>query len=451
MDEHATDIEAEAVAAMQVTIRRLAHNYPFHAALISRWQVGIDEEISTAAVTIRRNDVHLLLNPAFVVQCTLPQLEAVLHHEINHVVFGHLFLDPTNYPDDDAFIIATEVTANEFVREPLPGEPVLLAQYPFLAPHEDTDSRYQHLIAKRAAQKMGMEGRKLGPVVKDSVPPGPNSVQLEPKNVPGGPKNVPGGPNSEAVEPLDDHEAWSEARTSGDLGRLVVREIVRAACDTLTQAQVEALPAPLRTAITKAIQGHQAGGEVTELRERPDAPTLDWRALLRRCVGRALVIVPTFSRPPRRFPALVGVVPGRAHRASRPVVMAVIDTSGSIDQATLDAIAAELTALRRQYDVTVVECDATVQAIYELTGPLQHVHGRGGTNLCPPFEQAVLRQVRPDVIIYFTDGEGSAPIRRPRAPVIWCLTPKGRKPASWGRVVRMDACARIQPRHSRRK
>ena len=61
----------------------------------------------------------------------------------------------------------------------------------------------------------------------------------------------------------------------------------------------------------------------------------------------------------------------------------------------------------------------------------------GGTDLRPPFEPEILCKLRPDVVVYFTDGCGPAPERPPRMPVIWCLTPIGDPPARWGHVVRM--------------
>jgi hypothetical protein len=45
--------------------------------------------------------------------------------------------------------------------------------------------------------------------------------------------------------------------------------------------------------------------------------------------------------------------------------------------------------------------------------------------------------VRPDVLVYFTDGHGPAPKERPVVAVIWCLTPAGRRPAPWGWLLRM--------------
>lgn len=117
--------------------------------------------------------------------------------------------------------------------------------------------------------------------------------------------------------------------------------------------------------------------------------------------------------------------------------MAVLDTSGSISTAMLEAIAGELDRLASYHAVTVVECDAAVQAIYVYRGRLTAVRGRGGTDLRPPFDPALLRQVCPEVVVYFTDGGGPAPDAPPAVPVIWCLTPGGQRPAQWGRVLRL--------------
>jgi predicted metal-dependent peptidase len=115
--------------------------------------------------------------------------------------------------------------------------------------------------------------------------------------------------------------------------------------------------------------------------------------------------------------------------------MAVIDTSGSMRTLLLERIASELDRMARSHRVTVVECDAVVHRTYPYRGRLTGVHGRGGTDLRPAFAAEVLRTVKPDVIVYFTDGYGPAPASPPGVPVVWCLTPGGQKPVSWGRVI----------------
>jgi predicted metal-dependent peptidase len=42
---------------------------------------------------------------------------------------------------------------------------------------------------------------------------------------------------------------------------------------------------------------------------------------------------------------------------------------------------------------------------------------------------------KPDLLLYFTDGYGTAPDRQPGYPVMWVLTKDGRPPCGWGRVM----------------
>src|SRR5262249_45041637 len=153
----------------------------------------------------------------------------------------------------------------------------------------------------------------------------------------------------------------------------------------------------------------------------------------RRYVGQELDARPVLTRPPRRFPDMVGIVPARGRHLHRPRVMAVIDTSGSITNGMLEVIDGELRRLAAGHEVAVVEGAAEIHKVAKYR-KLKAVTGRGGTNFRPPLEAAFLRKHRPDLVIYFTDGHGPAPERAPKVPLIWCLTPRGEVPAPWGRV-----------------
>ena len=43
---------------------------------------------------------------------------------------------------------------------------------------------------------------------------------------------------------------------------------------------------------------------------------------------------------------------------------------------------------------------------------------------------------QPDLLLFFTDGCGTAPEQRPAYPVMWVLTSDGSQPADWGCVMR---------------
>lgn len=159
---------------------------------------------------------------------------------------------------------------------------------------------------------------------------------------------------------------------------------------------------------------------------------LDWVRLLRKFVGRHAQTRPDFNWSSRRFSDLLGVVPGKRRGTGRPKVMAVLDTSGSLNRKLLELISAELARLPTDHTVTVVECDAEIQRVYPYR-PLKSVCGRGGTDLRPPFDSALQTKHAPDLVVYFTDGRGAAPSKPPCVPVLWCLTPRGKAANKLGR------------------
>lgn len=393
-------------------IRLLAERYPFHAAVLERLRVTCDETVGTMGVTPRGEHVLLLFNTDFVLGLPPAELGGVLLHETNHIVLGHLTADPKDYPDVWARTVAEEVTVNEYVKEPLPQGGITLALFPDLPPLESTAQRYRRL-------------RKIEKRVPISTPSA--LLDLAGKGV---------------LHTPDDHSVWQRGQEDRDAALEVIQAVLHEAA---VQAGTDCLPEGLREALEEMAAGTSPGGEQYQLRGDRQG-RLDWRRLLRRHVGQLLAPDASLARPPRRFPHLAGIVPGRSRRPTRPKVMAVIDTSGSMTERLLEAVDGELRRLARCHSVTVVECDAAIQAVYEYR-PLKCVTGRGGTDLRPPLDADFLRRHRPDVILYFTDGEGPAPKRPPRVPVIWCLVPRGKPPVSWGRVIRTGDTGRAHGYH----
>ena len=196
---------------------------------------------------------------------------------------------------------------------------------------------------------------------------------------------------------------------------------------------MDKVPEQFKGSVKNAPAGNTPGEGQYEL-QGDEQGHLDWRHLLRRYVGQLFQVRPVFNRPPRRFPELVGIMPGKRRQADRPKIMAVIDTSGSITAELLELIDAELAGLARQHEVKVVECDCMIHAVYDYR-PLKNVHGRGGTDFGPPLDPKFLRKHRPDLVIFFTDGLGPAPDKPPHIRVIWCLTPERQAPAGWEKML----------------
>jgi predicted metal-dependent peptidase len=388
-----------------IAIQRVAEKYPFHCKVLEQFKVRERPAVGTMAVTVSGDSILLLYNAGFVLGAPMAQLVGMLLHETHHVVLGHVVADPSDYPDRWARTVAEEVTANEFVKEPLPDGGILLKDFPVLRPMQSTDERYNQLKHEVVrAQIRSPQGPTVGADGQSCV-----------------------------GSTLDDHTVWEEEQRDPQQAKETVQAVV---CDAVVEAGIENVPSELKDALRDMGIGDAPGDAQHDL--LGDQPGhLDWRRLLRRYAGQILQVRPTFGRPSRRFPDLVGIVPGKCRQCERPKVMAVIDTSGSITPELLELIGGELALLARHYTVIVVECDCVIHAVYEYQAPPTAVHGCGGTDLRPPLARTFLQRHRPDLIVYFTDGFGPAPQRAPRVPLVWCLVPGGQRPVGWGRVIQM--------------
>ena len=127
----------------------------------------------------------------------------------------------------------------------------------------------------------------------------------------------------------------------------------------------------------------------------------------------------TNKRTSRRY----HTVPG--HRVKKHLhLLAILDTSKSVSPEDLQLFFQEIQALHSLgHQITIMEADLMVQSVYPFRGfqPARSVKGGGGTNFDPAIEQAENRY-HPDLILYFTDGEGPTPLRWQGTPLLWYLT-----------------------------
>lgn len=391
------DKSLAANGAMHAGIERFLSKYPLLGALAASWNLAEDATLQSMAVAADDPGIKLLYNSAFVMSLTPDELVGVLHHEARHCVFGHIFMEPEKYPDERALIIAQEVTVNENLPEPLPSHPILLKQHPKLPKDEDTDTRYRRLA--------GSSSKKTPQ----------NSV------------------SASGRRPLDDHSRWESFWGNESVTKMLVEAGLKEALEKLP------VLSPDEESILNSAEktcGSEPGTWLHEVRYGKPA-TLNWQTLLRRFVGSEISKSYSYAVPPRRFPHLLGLVPGSRRSGEAPVIQAVIDTSGSISDAILADISKELANLARDFEVVVVEADTKVHRVYKYTKPIINVIGRGGTSFIPALKHSVLCKTQAELVLYFTDGYGPAPTEPPQIPVAWVLTRDGVPPAQWGRVIYM--------------
>lgn len=457
-----------AVATAKVKLSRalgvLVRTHPFHGHLAAGWRARPDATVGTMGVCWACGSVQLLWSPEFVNRISDLEVAGVLLHEVMHVALRHMWLFPDHVappPDFDAYaaLVAEEISVNEFVALPLPGSPYRLEEFvrqnpkSGLVPNESTRDRYRKLYDAARARRHHAEREKLKQTIQEHLA-----------------KILDGG--------IDNHAGWGSFREAGATAQLAVA--VATAQSLARHGQT--LSSELRDLILGAnkLAGSTAGGALEVLAGTAQA-RLSWQRILRRLLAVDQDTEATFLRPPRRFPDMVGVLPGSRRVDKKLRILAAIDTSGSMSATTLDEIAAELRVMARSYDVSVVEFDCEIQRRYRLKAaeqrgpaaaansaathdPLAAMQGRGGTSFFPVFQPKTLAWAADggelSGVVVFTDGFGPAPERSPAQPVIWVLmggfpfgagpaAPGGsrigggfsgvRRPAAWGTVINAAA------------
>ncbi|MEC4685377.1 MAG: VWA-like domain-containing protein [Nitrospirota bacterium] len=166
-------------------------------------------------------------------------------------------------------------------------------------------------------------------------------------------------------------------------------------------------------------------------------PKVNWKAFLRTFISscKSCDTVRTWSRLNRRLPH---VIKGKK-RHDRFNLVLIADTSMSTFPVR-DMFLAEITGVARECDtLTVMEVDAAVQAVYEFdeTRLKKSFKGNGGTAFTPAFDylKDPLNLLSPDAVIYLTDGYGDNPPPFRKCPVLWVVSPDGRKPVAWGHTL----------------
>ena len=184
------------------------------------------------------------------------------------------------------------------------------------------------------------------------------------------------------------------------------------------------------TAIAAAMAAAKAQGKLPAALERMFSEILDpvapWQDLIRaffaRKVGSGSY---DWRKPDRRLIQRDIYAPQRAGNGCGDVVVAV-DTSGSIGQRELDVFFAEMRGILedvRPNRLFLVWCDAKVHHVDELdqSSDLAGLkpHGGGGTNFIPVFDWVEAQDLKPDALVYLTDGYGAFPNAAPTYPVVW--------------------------------
>lgn len=167
-------------------------------------------------------------------------------------------------------------------------------------------------------------------------------------------------------------------------------------------------------------------------------PTVDWKTILRRFILQRNDNDYSWSRPNRRMLSNGIYLPSLYSECMGEIVVAV-DTSGSIDEATLRIFGSELQGIiqdARPSKVHVVYCDSSINKYVAFT-PDEHFKleavGGGGTAFEPVKDYITENNINPVCLVYLTDLYGPTNFAPPEYPWMWCTI--GSTDAHFGQVI----------------
>lgn len=166
--------------------------------------------------------------------------------------------------------------------------------------------------------------------------------------------------------------------------------------------------------------GHQAGIWQTICKSL-ESHEIDWKILPKFLASFRDKRQRTLKRPSRRFPSPWGM-----RKRYEPKMAVAIDCSGSIGSIELDAFIAEVDHLTMiTGEIHLVFADCSVQRVipkYRAHQKLGTIPGRGGTDYDPALTYIDKTWPDTDLIVYLTDGECHPPEKKYRKPIIWIVT-----------------------------
>jgi predicted metal-dependent peptidase len=318
------------------------------------------------------NRINLYYNPKFLKELEFKERVACLEHEVLHLLNLHLFRGDGK--DKRIFNIACDLAINTYVQN-LPKAALFPKAFGF-EEYKTAEWYYKKLIHDAKTLELKIAKMDFGV--------------------------------------LDDHGLWADSKEDSEYQQEFLKRSIKISLDET--------------------EGHGSlpGNLNEELKEFLKSSRVNWRRVLERFLIHATLIRSIFSRkrPNRRFDDFPG------QRIEQKLKLLIgLDTSGSVGDHEISLFFSEIEKIKALgMEITVVECDAQVGNVYRYQSRPKAVSGRGGTNFRPVFELA--EKLRPDALVYLTDGCGDYP-ERSKFQTLWCLTPDGNFSGSFGRVLKL--------------
>ena len=371
--------------------------YGLFLLMLQKQWTNSKKQIPTAAVGRNGIGFKLYINEEFWTSLSDDHKQGLLQHELIHIAFEHLihFNHMTNHKIAN---IAMDLEINQYI-EPgyLPPGGQVLSLYPELKLLPKQGSQYYYDELMKAAKDESCEAL---------------NQQLAQGNGEGGSiiVNVPGLGNVEII--LDPHGTWAEM---SDLSE---------AEQKLIQKQVEHILSEVADQVVKSrgtIPGEFA--EIIKRIQNPEPPKFDWKGYLRSFIGGSNKVDTRKTR--RKESKRYAGNPALKIKKKRRILVG-LDTSASVITLELKEFTGELLHVSKTgTEVVVAQCDSSISKVHKFD-PKEDItiYGREGTDFTPVVDYYNEHKDEFACLIYFTDGECSAPQNKPQGRMLWVLSSK---------------------------
>jgi len=401
---------------------------PFFSTLVLSMKEEADPSLPFVMAT---DGIRLVYNPQELEKLSLEEIIGILVHEALHVALLHPIRrqnrDPRLWNVACDYVVNPIVIQSKFV---LPKDALYDKKY-----HKKyAEEVYDDLLRKQQSSSSSSNSPSQSASSTTSTSASASCSQNQSSSQPTS-QQSPLPQNSSSSQQLN---APSDPSKMGGV------------IDPPSHVNLRELEQQLKQKIASALQVAKREGKVPagleEEVERLLYPKLPWSDILRRFIYSSVKDDYSYLKPSRKFLYRKLVFPSLYSPSVETVVIA-IDTSGSISSDELKAFTNEINSIIQQQNikkVVVVQCDADIQDIKEVTPPEMveslRFKGRGGTDYRPVFEY-VSKRTDLDVacLIYLTDLECSSyPSTPPPYPVLWVCTQKNYTPPPFGEVLVLE-------------
>lgn len=356
----------------------------FFGAFMLKMEKDIRFDITWPIATVPKlNGFIMYFNPILFLQYEKLEMAALFKHEIYHMMYSHYSREKTlkDKYSNDVVQIALDISVNQFIKN-LPADSKRLdyvnKEFNINLKSNRSVEEYADILQKELEKKV-----KSPDKVKDS---------------------------DKIVRKLDisrAHELWEGIDVSNEIIDNNVKKIA---------LSIKKDKAP--EDIHKLVANYNKKGE------------LSWERIIKRLLpslrsGYKKTIMRRDRRQPERID-LRGKLPNML-----PEITVAIDISASMSDEDIKKIMIEILALTqsRRGKITVIECDDEIRRIYKLRSPKdirKRKSNTGSTAFSPVFEYMKEKNLRNNVLIYFTDGVGEKEltVKPVNNNTIWVLSGK---------------------------